>query len=123
MIVGSFAREPDPDFMIGGAVNAALTNFAKALAGLGKLDGVNVNAIHPSMTKTERLTEIFETEAKRTGESTAEIEKRKTQTDGIRRLGQPGDVAALAAFLCSDEARHIQGTAISVDGGATSSVF
>ena len=44
-IVGGFARTPDPDFMIGGAVNAALANFAKALAGLGKRDDVNVNAM------------------------------------------------------------------------------
>jgi enoyl-[acyl-carrier-protein] reductase (NADH) len=29
------------------------------------------------------------------------------------------DVAALALFLCSERARHIQGTAIAVDGGAT----
>lgn len=123
LIVGGFAREPDPDFMIGGAVNAALANFAKALAGLGKRDDVSVNAIHPGMTVTERLTEIFQTEADRTGESLAEVEARKTETDGIRRLGQPGDVAALTAFLCSEEARHIQGAAISLDGGATSGVY
>ena len=46
-IVGGFARTPDPDFMIGGAVNAALANFSKALAGLGLHDDVNVNTIHP----------------------------------------------------------------------------
>ena len=39
--------------------------------------------------------------------------------DGIRRIGKPEDIAALTLFLCSEKARHIQGTAIAVDGGAT----
>ncbi len=38
---------------------------------------------------------------------------------GIRRVGKPEDIAALTLFLCSERARHIQGTAIAVDGGAT----
>jgi NAD(P)-dependent dehydrogenase (short-subunit alcohol dehydrogenase family) len=45
------------------------------------------------------------------------------QAEGIRRLGQPGDTAALVAFLCGDEARHIHGAGISVDGGATKGYF
>src|SRR5438105_3893047 len=51
-VIGGAARTPDPEFMIGGAVNAAMHNFTKALAGLGKRDGVNVNAILPGMTET-----------------------------------------------------------------------
>ena len=43
--------------------------------------------------------------------------------DGLARLGKPEDVAALALFLCSERARHIQGTAIAVDGGATPGVY
>ncbi|MHA1553575.1 MAG: SDR family NAD(P)-dependent oxidoreductase [Alphaproteobacteria bacterium] len=122
-IVGGAARTPDPDYMIGGAVNAALANFAKALAGLGKRDDVNVNVVSPGMTMTERLTEILGTEAARTGESLPEVEARKIKAEGIRRLGRPEDVAALVAFLCSPGARHIQGVAISVDGGATPGVY
>ena len=38
---------------------------------------------------------------------------------GLRRIGQPEDVAELALFLCSARARHIHGTAIAVDGGGT----
>ncbi len=37
----------------------------------------------------------------------------------MRRFGKPEDVAALALFLCSERARHVQGAAIAVDGGAT----
>ena len=122
-IIGGFARTPDPDFMIGGAVNAALANFNKALAGLGLRDDVNVNAIHPGMTVTERLEEIFAGRAKLANISIDEAKQGSIQQDGIRRLGTPEDVAELAYFLCTPQARHIQGVAISVDGGATAGVY
>jgi 3-oxoacyl-[acyl-carrier protein] reductase len=38
---------------------------------------------------------------------------------GLRRIGQPKDIAALALFLYGAHARHIHGTAIAVDGGGT----
>jgi hypothetical protein len=40
-----------------------------------------------------------------------------------RRLGHPDDIAELALFLCAERARHIQGTAIAVDGGATPGLY
>ncbi|HCK08952.1 MAG: short-chain dehydrogenase [Gemmatimonadetes bacterium] len=122
-IIGGFSRTPDPDFMIGGAVNAAFANFSKALAGLGLRDDVNVNAIHPGLTMTERLEELFENRARIDGTSVEESKQKGIIEQGIRRLGTPEDVAELACFLCSQEARHIQGTAIAVDGGSTSCVY
>ena len=122
-IIGGFARTPDPDFMIGGAVNAALANFTKALAGLGVRDDVNVNAIHPGLTVTERLDEIFEGRAQLAGTTADEAKQAAIEKEGIRRLGTPEDVAELVSYLCSAKARHIQGVAISVDGGATAGVY
>jgi 3-oxoacyl-[acyl-carrier protein] reductase len=43
--------------------------------------------------------------------------------EGIRRLGTPEDVAELVVFLAGDRARHIQGTAIAVDGGGTPGLY
>lgn len=118
-IVGGFARTPAEDFMVGGAVNAALANFSKALAGQGLRDDVNVNWIHPGLTVTERLEEIFARRAEQQGTTRDEIERRSIAAEGIRRLGQPEDVAELVAFLCSPAARHIHGTGIAVDGGGS----
>jgi len=122
-IVGGFARTPEPDYMIGGAVNAAMANFTKALAGRGKRDDVNVNAIYPGFTETERVTRIFVARAKQTGVSPEQARRDILTEQGIRRIGAPEDTAKLAAFLCSPDARHIQGTAIAVDGGATEGLF
>ena len=122
-VVGTFARTPDPDFMIGGAVNAAMANFTKALSRLGLRDDVSVNAVYPGLTETNRIEEIFAMQAKMRGVSEEQIRKDVLQKEGIRRLGRPTDVAELVAFLCSPSARHIQGTAIAVDGGATMSLY
>lgn len=38
---------------------------------------------------------------------------------GIAQFGQPGDIAAMVRYLCSDQARYITGAVFTVDGGAT----
>jgi NAD(P)-dependent dehydrogenase (short-subunit alcohol dehydrogenase family) len=122
-IIGGAARTPDALFTIGGSVNAAMANFSKALSGLGKKDGVNVNVIHPGLTETDRVTTLFQQRAAASGTTPDEIRKQSMAKDGLRRIGQPEDVAELALFLCTERARHIQGAAISVDGGQTTGLF
>jgi NAD(P)-dependent dehydrogenase (short-subunit alcohol dehydrogenase family) len=118
-IGGGAARSPGADFSIGASVNAAMGNFSKALSQLGKRDGVNVNVIHPGATETERFYQLIEQRSKASGKSVEVLKQEATAKDGLRRLGKAADVAALALFLCSEQARHIQGTAIAVDGGST----
>lgn len=116
-IVGGFARTPAADFMVGGAVNAALANFTKALAEKGLQDDVNVTWIHPGLTVTERLDGIFADRAEQQNKSVGEIQKDAVAGEGIRRLGQPEDIAELVSYLCSPAGRHIHGTGITIDGG------
>lgn len=122
-VIGGAARTPDPEFLIGGSVNAAMHNFTKGLSGLGKRDGVNVNAILPGMTETERVEQLFRQRAEAAGTSIEQVRATLIAKDGLARLGRPEDIAALALFLCSERARHVQGTAIAVDGGATSGLY
>lgn len=122
-IIGGAARTPDPEFMVGGSVNAAFANFSKALSGLGKRDGVNVNAVLPGLTETERVEQLFQQRAAAMKITPEEVRARAIAKEGLRRLGTPEDVAELALFLASERARHIQGTNIAVDGGATSGVY
>jgi NAD(P)-dependent dehydrogenase (short-subunit alcohol dehydrogenase family) len=123
MIIGGASRTPDAGFMVGGAVNAALANYTKALAGQGNMDDVNVNWLNPGQTETERLQMLLETRARDEGKAVDDVRAERMRAEGIRRLGHPHDVASLVHFLCQDEARHIQGTGISVDGGATKGYF
>ena len=116
-IVGGAARTPDAEFLIGGSVNAAVANFSKGLAKLGNRD--NVNVIHPGNTDTERQEELRRQRAAALGRTVDELRAEALTKSNARRFGKPEDIAALALFLCSERARHVQGTAIAVDGGAT----
>jgi NAD(P)-dependent dehydrogenase (short-subunit alcohol dehydrogenase family) len=118
-IVGGAARTPGPDFLIGGAVNAAMANFAKGLTAMGNRDDVNVNAIHPGQTNTDRIKQLHEQFAKAQGKTIEQVNAEALAKSGLRRIGQPEDIAELAVFLASAKGRHIQGTAIAVDGGGT----
>ena len=118
-IGGGAARSPGADFSIGASVNAAMGNFSKALSQQGKKDGVNVNVIHPGATETERFYQLLDQRSKASGKPVDQLKQEATVKDGLRRLGKAEDIAALTLFLCSEKARHIQGTAIAVDGGST----
>jgi 3-oxoacyl-[acyl-carrier protein] reductase len=118
-VVGGAARTPGPEFLIGGAVNAAVANFAKGLTALGNRDDININVVHPGVTQTERYEQLTQQFAKAQGKTVDEVRAEALAKSGLRRVGQPEDVAALAVFLCSARARHIHGTAIAIDGGGT----
>jgi 3-oxoacyl-[acyl-carrier protein] reductase len=118
-IIGGAARTPGADFLIGGSVNSAFANFSKGMAAIGNRDDVNVNVIHPGQTETDRVVTLFEQFAKAQGKTPEQIRDEQIKKSGLRRIGQPEDVAELALFLASTKGRHIQGTAISVDGGGT----
>ena len=118
-IVGGAARTPGPEFLIGGAVNAAVANFTKGLTAMGNRDDVNVNVIHPGQTQTDRVEQLFAQFAKAQNKTVEQVRDEALVKSGLRRIGTPEDVAELAVFLCSARGRHVQGTAIALDGGNT----
>jgi 3-oxoacyl-[acyl-carrier protein] reductase len=122
-VIGGAARTIEPEFLIGGSVNAASANFAKGLSKLGMRDGVNVNAIHPGQTATERTEQLFQQRAAAQGKPVEELRAEALAKSGIRRMATPEDIAELTLFLCSERARQIVGTAIAVDGGTTPGVY
>lgn len=118
-ISGGASRTPDELFLIGGSVNSAMNNFSKGLSIRAKHEGVNVNAIVPGLTDTDRFRDRILARGGSVEVETAKVIK----ANDIPRLGLPEDTAALAVFLCSDAARHIQGTVIAVDGGQSKGLF
>jgi len=122
-IIGGAARTPDPDFLIGSSVNGAFATFSKGLSQLGKRDGINVNAIHPGTTETDRTKQLWAQRAEATGKTVEEIRQQIMARTGARNIAKPEDIAALAVFLCSEKARQIQGVAVAVDGGGTPGLY
>ena len=77
--------------------------------------GVTANAIAPGFIATD----MTDATAARVGMPVEEFRKAAADRNPVRRVGYPEDIAAAAAFLCSDEASYITGQVLYVDGGAT----
>jgi 3-oxoacyl-[acyl-carrier protein] reductase len=76
--------------------------------------GINVNAVAPGFI----VTDMTDATARRVGMEPEEFRKVAAERAPVRRVGRPEDIAAAAAFLCSDEASFITGQTLYVDGGA-----
>jgi 3-oxoacyl-[acyl-carrier protein] reductase len=92
-------RQPIANLILSNTARAGLTGFLRTLARELAGDGVTVNSLLPGLHATERTKELH------------------VDGDGLH-LGDPADFGAFAAFLCSESARFVTGTAIQVDGGA-----
>jgi NAD(P)-dependent dehydrogenase (short-subunit alcohol dehydrogenase family) len=121
-IIGAGGRTPDMSFTIGGSVNGACLSFTKALSEIGIRDGVQVNAINPGWVRTDRLRHLLEKEAADRGGDIKAAEAEVTRKANIVRIGEPEDVANLAAYILSPQSRLMQGAMIDLDGGMTKTI-
>lgn len=99
-------RQPIPNLILSNTARAGLTGFLRTLAREVAADGVTVNSLLPGLHATERITSLYGSG----GDPTVDIP--------ARAIGDPADFGRVAAFLCSEHARYMTGTAIQVDGGA-----
>ena len=78
---------------------------------------INVNAICPGATRTSLYDRVMQQRVEREGISEAEATSRMDASIPLKRSNTPDDIANMAAFLASDEARNITGQSFNVDGG------
>jgi 3-oxoacyl-[acyl-carrier protein] reductase len=90
------------------ASKAALVGLTRSAAvDLGP-SNINVNAVAPGFVRTEMIARL-----------PPEVVERAEKESLLNRVAEPEDIANVVAFLCSEEARHITGQVIVVDGGLT----
>jgi NAD(P)-dependent dehydrogenase (short-subunit alcohol dehydrogenase family) len=100
-----------------GAAKAGVVSLTKTAALELRASGVRVNAICPGWVMTDMVAANREQLESALG---VDLEEVLTQLQG--RLGEPGEIAALAVWLASDRSRFASGTAYVADGGATASI-
>jgi meso-butanediol dehydrogenase / (S,S)-butanediol dehydrogenase / diacetyl reductase len=95
-----------------GAAKGAVLALTKHLCGAGGRHGIRVNAISPGLIRTPATASFVD-------DPDGPIPGLLAQRFPLGRFGHPEDVAKLAAFLASDDARYINGAEIVIDGGVT----
>lgn len=116
-VISTSVKQPIPGLGVSNTTRGAVANWAKTLSYELAPFGITVNNVLPGATVTGRHTSLIAAKAQRTGQSVADIEADMLQTIPAGRFGEPGEVAAAAAFLASPAAAYINGVSIQVDGG------
>jgi 3-oxoacyl-[acyl-carrier protein] reductase len=108
------AVKPRPGIAAYAASKAAVVTFTRALAVELAADRIRVNAILPVATMTPLFLDFI-------GKGNEAMIDNVAAMIPQKRLGEPKDMAACAAFLASDEAEFLTGVCLPVDGGWTAS--
>jgi 3-oxoacyl-[acyl-carrier protein] reductase len=116
VITSITAKQPVDNLMLSNALRPAVAGFAHGLAREVATAGITVNTIQPGYINTERVIELNRANAARERVDPSAIRARIEDEIPMRRLGEPHELAALAAFLASERASYITGGAFPVDG-------
>lgn len=111
--------EPIPELGISNTLRVSLANWAKTLSFEVASDNVTVNMLMPGRIGTERLEQFYKINVERTGKSIEAVKADVASVIPMGRVGRVEEFAALAAFLASQNASYITGTATAIDGGLT----
>ncbi len=117
-ITSLVAKEPAPMLPISSTLRAGLMALTRSQSNDLAQHGITVNSVLPGHTMTDRQTHLAEVISKERGISPAEALDEQARRIPRGTLGQPSEIAAAIAFLCSVRAGFITGINLLADGGA-----
>jgi 3-oxoacyl-[acyl-carrier protein] reductase len=119
-VLGAAGENPDFNYIAGSSGNASLMAFTRAMGGNAPRDNLRVVGINPGPVMTERLITLTKTRARDVlGDESRWQELMKVHAFG--RAAKPEEIAAMVAFVASDQVSgYTTGSIITIDGGATS---
>jgi len=119
-VLGAAGENPDFDYIAGSSGNASLMAFTRAMGGRAPGDNLRVVGINPGPVMTERLVTLTKTRAQQNlGDENRWEELMKHHAFG--RAAKPEEIAAMVAFVASDQVSgYTTGCIITIDGGGSS---
>jgi len=111
-LTSSAVKETNDGLLLSNVFRPGVIGWAKTISRDEARHGITVNSIAPGYIATERLVHLYSSET----DPDAAM-KRDADTIPAGRFGDPGEIAAAVAFLCSTGAAYINGTTLLVDGG------
>ncbi len=113
-IASMSGQGPHPGLGAYSPSKAACITLTELLAQEWAPDGVRANAIAPGMIRTPFTANVY---------ADADLARRRDAVVPLGRVGAPEDIADVAAFLLSSDARYMTGQTVRVDGGFASSIL
>lgn len=106
-----------PESIAYAASKAAILSLTRSFATYLAPRGIRINAICPGIIDTPMQRRLLADVAAARGVTTGELEAERNKTIPLGRMGDPQEVARVAAFLISPAASYMTGQAINVTGG------
>lgn len=122
-IASTSVKEPMENMVLSNIFRSAVVSYAKTISKELISKGVTINNICPGSFKTDRIIQLTEARAKAAGMSVEEFEKKAVADLPSKRYMDPQELGDLVCYLCSDNARSINGTTIQIDGGMIKGLF
>jgi 3-oxoacyl-[acyl-carrier protein] reductase len=110
-------KQPIPTLVLSNAMRTAVLGTVRTLVKELTPKGINVNVVAPGRIATERIEELDQAAAARTGKSIEQVRKDSLATIPAGRLGDPQEFANMVVFLASEAASYVNGAVVQVDGG------
>lgn len=116
-------KEPAPNMVLSNIFRSAVASYAKTISKELISKGVTINTVCPGYFKTDRVTQLIEVRSAVDGISVEEYEQKAIQDFPHKRYMDPQELGDLVCYLCSDQARSVNGTTIQIDGGLLSGLL
>jgi 3-oxoacyl-[acyl-carrier protein] reductase len=110
-------KQPVPEIVLSNSVRAGVLGLVRSLATQFGPDNITINNVGPGYTATDRMKELAQISARKTGIDAADYEMRMAENIPLHRLAQPEEIADAIVWLASERASYVTGQTVLVDGG------
>ena len=121
-IVSTSVRQPIDGLLLSNSIRPGVLGVSKSAARELAPQGITINSILPGSIRTDRTIELAQARSSKEGVSVERVIEEKAREIPAGRLGEPDEIGAAVAFLCSKQAAYITGAALVIDGGLTRAV-
>lgn len=122
-ILSISAKEPIPTLLLSNMTRSSVLAMAKTMAKEYAQYGITINSLLPNAVLTDRTLFFMKQKSEEQKISIEEAIKQSATSLPIGHIASPEEFNQLTLFLCSEAASYVNGTAISVDGGASAGLF